>query len=72
MNISISEVLVVLLVALLVIKPEQLPEVALTIGRFAKSIRRLFAKVKEEMNDFIDPVEKLTMDEKSQKKEEKV
>lgn len=72
MNISISEVLVVLLVALLVIKPEQLPEVALTMGRFAKSIRRLFTKVKEEMNDFIDPVEKLTMDEKSQKKEEKV
>lgn len=58
MNISISEVFVVLLVALLVIKPEQIPELALTLGRFAKSIRRLFAKVKDEMNDFIDPAEK--------------
>lgn len=72
MNISISEILVVLLVALLVIKPEQLPEVAVTVGRFAKSIRRLFTKVKDEMNEFIDPVEKIAMDERRQKSEEKV
>ena len=58
MNISISEILVVLLIALLVIKPEQLPDVAFTLGRFAQSVRRLFAKVKDEMNGFIDSVEK--------------
>lgn len=54
---SISEIIVVLLVALLVIKPEQLPEVAFTLGRFAQSIRRLFTKVKDEMHGFIESVE---------------
>lgn len=58
MNFSISEILVVLLIALLVIKPEQLPEVAFSLGRFTKSIRRLFTKVKDEMNGIIDAVEK--------------
>jgi Sec-independent protein translocase protein TatA len=57
-NFSISEIIVILLIALLVIKPEQLPEVALTLGRFAKSIRRLMTRVKDEMNGFIDVVEK--------------
>jgi|GEM_PF-1719965 Sec-independent protein translocase protein TatA len=50
MNFSISEMLVVLLIALLVIKPEQLPDVAFTLGKFAQSLQRLFAKIKEEMN----------------------
>jgi Sec-independent protein translocase protein TatA len=57
-NFSISEILVILLVALLVIKPEQLPEVAFTLGQFAKSIRRMFTKVKSEMDGFMDSVEK--------------
>lgn len=58
MSFSISEILVILLVALLVIKPEQLPDVAFSLGRFAQSVKRLFAKVKEEMNGFIETVEK--------------
>lgn len=58
MNFSISEILVILLIALLVIKPEQLPDVAFTLGRFTQSIRRMFAKVKDEMNGFIESVEK--------------
>lgn len=58
MGFSISEIIVILLVALLVIKPEQLPDVAITLGRFAKSLRGLFAKVKDEMNGLIDSVEK--------------
>ena len=58
MNFSISEIIVILLVALLVIKPEQLPDVAITLGRFAKSLRSLFGKVKSEMNGFIESVEK--------------
>lgn len=58
MNVSISEIIVILLIALLVIKPEQLPDAALTLGRFAQSIRRLFAKVKKEMNGLIDSAEK--------------
>lgn len=58
MNFSISELIVIVLIALLVIKPEQLPDVAFTLGRFAKSIRQLFAKVKGEMNDLIESAEK--------------
>lgn len=58
MNFSISELLVILLIALLVIKPEQLPDVAFTLGRFAKSIRFFFAKIKGEMNDLIESAEK--------------
>ena len=57
MNFSISEIVVILLIALLVIKPEQLPDVAFTLGRFAQTIRRMFAKVKDEMNGLIDSVE---------------
>jgi Sec-independent protein translocase protein TatA len=49
-NFSIGEILVVLLMALLVIKPERLPETAYTIGRFAQSIRRMLNKIKDEMN----------------------
>jgi Sec-independent protein translocase protein TatA len=57
-NFSISEIIVILLIALLVIKPEQLPDVAFTLGQFAQMIKRWFAKMKDEMNSFIDPVEK--------------
>lgn len=58
MNFSISEIIVILLIALLVIKPEQLPDVAYTLGRFTQSMRRLFSKVKDEMHGMIDTVEK--------------
>ena len=58
MGFSVSEVVVVLLVALLVIKPEQLPDVAFTLGRFAQSARRALAKIKQEVSGFIEPIEK--------------
>lgn len=58
MNFSISEIIVVLLIALIVIKPEQLPDVAFSLGRFAQTIRRMVSKVKDEMNGIIDSVEK--------------
>lgn len=58
MNFSISEIIVILLVALLVIKPEQLPDVAITLGRLAKTMRKMFAKVKDEMNGLMETVEK--------------
>jgi len=57
-NFSISEILLVLVIALVVIKPEQLPDVAFSLGRFAQTIRRMLGKVKQEMNGFIDAVEK--------------
>lgn len=58
MNFSISEIVVILLIALLVIKPEQLPDVAFTLGRFAQSMRKMFAKVKDEVEGIVDSVEK--------------
>lgn len=63
MNFSISEIIVILLIALLVIKPEQLPDVAFTLGKFAQTLRRLFAKVKEEVNGLVDSVEKSVIDQ---------
>lgn len=54
MNFSISEIVVILLIALLVIKPEQLPEVAFTLGKFVKTMQRMFGKIKTEMNEIID------------------
>lgn len=69
MNFSISEILLILLIALLVIKPEQLPDVARTLGRAARTIRGMFAKFKDEMQDFIDPVESVnTRSEPHEKK----
>lgn len=54
MNFSFSEILVVLLIALLVVKPEQLPDLARTLGRLAKSVRGIYAKIKAEMDGLID------------------
>jgi sec-independent protein translocase protein TatB len=59
-NFSISEILLVLLIALLVIKPEQMPEVARTLGRLMKSVRGIFAKVKEEVSGLIDPADSIS------------
>lgn len=58
MNFSISEIIVILLIALLVIKPEQLPEVAFTLGRFAQTLKRFMSRIKEEMHSLVDSVEK--------------
>ncbi len=58
MNFSVSEVILILLIALLVIKPEKLPDVAFSLGRFAQTIRRMLGKVKSEVNGFIEDIEK--------------
>jgi len=47
-SISVSEIFVILLVALIVIKPEKLPEVALILGRGLKWIRGAIANIKKE------------------------
>ncbi len=57
MHISLSEILVILLVALLVIKPERLPDAALTLGRWIKWFRMTAAKMKREIEE---PLEQLT------------
>lgn len=54
MGFSISELFVVLLVALLVIKPEQLPEVAYALGRLIQAMRRFMGNIKSELNALVD------------------
>lgn len=54
---SISEIIVILLVAFLVIKPEQLPEVAFTLGRCLQWARSSLGKVKGEVSSFIHTIE---------------
>jgi sec-independent protein translocase protein TatB len=54
LNISLSEIVLILIIALLVIKPEQLPDAARNIGRFLKAIKNLFTQVKEQMNKLIE------------------
>lgn len=58
MSFSMSEVIVVLLVALLVVKPEQLPEVAFGLGRFAQTFKRMLDKAKQEVQGFIETDER--------------
>lgn len=57
MHISLSEILVILLVALLVIKPEHLPDAIITVSRWIKWLRITLAKIKREI---AEPLEKLT------------
>jgi Tat protein translocase TatB subunit len=65
-NISFGEIIVILVIALLVIKPEQMPEVAHALGRFVKGIRDMFASIKNEMNDLVQVKEE--SEEKSEKR----
>lgn len=41
-----SELLLILLVALLVIKPERLPEVAFKVGRYISWMKQIIQKIK--------------------------
>ena len=44
---NISEIIIILLVSLLVIKPDQLPNVALHLGHGIKWIKNMIAKIKQ-------------------------
>lgn len=52
MHISFSEIFLILIVALLVIKPERLPDVALKLGHLVKWCRQSIGKIKTEINSF--------------------
>ncbi len=54
MQISFSEILVILLVALLVIKPEKLPDAIRTFSRCVKWMRQSALKVKQEIDKPLD------------------
>lgn len=58
MNFSLTEIIYILLIALLVVKPEQLPDVARSLGRMIKSARGIYQKVKAEVDGIIEEKEK--------------
>jgi Sec-independent protein translocase protein TatA len=51
MHINFSEILVILLVALLVIKPAHLPNVTFTLGRWLKWLRQTTSTLKRELEE---------------------
>jgi len=55
-NVGTPELLVILLVALIVLGPNKLPEVARQIGKALAEVRRLGAGFQAEMRDAMDPV----------------
>ncbi|HEX4044606.1 MAG TPA: twin-arginine translocase TatA/TatE family subunit [Gammaproteobacteria bacterium] len=67
MNIGFSGLLVILVVALLVIKPEQLPEIAVAVGRCVQKAQRFFAKIKKEVNHFVDVTDESTERQRERK-----
>ena len=54
MNVSISEIIVILLIALLVIQPKDMPGIAYKAGTVMRNMKRFFAAVKKDMNDLLD------------------
>lgn len=49
LDFSFSEMMVVLVVAILFIKPQNIPEISKRTGQFFSKIRNLFSDVKEEV-----------------------
>lgn len=66
-DISFSELLVIVVVALLVIGPEKLPKVARTLGAYAGRMQRFVAQVKDEVNREVrfEELQKLQQEVKS-------
>lgn|GEM_PF-2897959 len=54
MNISLSEILLVLIIALVVIKPERMPEVAFKLGKWAKQLRGGMNKLRRELDGTVN------------------
>jgi Sec-independent protein translocase protein TatA len=55
MSINFSEILLVLVVAVLVIKPEKLPATAYNLGKWLRWLRQTTASIKQEIEN---PAEK--------------
>lgn len=67
MNVSMSEILLILLIALLVIKPEQLPDVAFSLGKMLKGVRKMFSKIQDEIEGTPAPKHDASGDDKNNK-----
>lgn len=67
MNINLSEILLVLIVALVVIKPEQLPDVAFKLGQWSKQLRTGLIKLRREFDGIETLPEKTEINHDSRK-----
>lgn len=65
-DVGISEIVVIMLVALVVIGPEKLPKVARTLGLLAGRLQRYLASVKAEVDRQIHNEEILRMEKEAQ------
>ena len=65
-DVGFSEIVVILLVALVVIGPEKLPKVARTLGLLTGRVQRYVATVKAEVNREIHNEEILRMEREAQ------
>lgn len=63
-EISFSEILVIMVVALVVIGPERLPQVARTLGRLWGKLQRYANQIKQEVNTSMEIEELRAMERK--------
>ena len=68
MNISLSEIILVLVIALLVIKPEHLPGVANSVGRLLGRASRFSKQIKKQLTGLIDESQSSSSHESNIKK----
>jgi sec-independent protein translocase protein TatB len=68
MHIHLSEILLILVVALLVIKPERLPEAARVVGRWMGWMRQTSQKIRQEMEKPLDLFSYHELEKKEQQK----
>lgn len=68
-DLSFMELLVVAVVALLVVGPQKLPEVARTAGRWIGAARRMVDEVKREVNAHIEEMDAHVKDVDAQVKD---
>jgi sec-independent protein translocase protein TatB len=54
MHITFSEILLILVVALIVIKPQQLPQVARTLGQWFRWMRQTSTRIQQEIQRPLD------------------
>jgi sec-independent protein translocase protein TatB len=55
-SVGAPEVLVILILALLVLGPERLPQAARTLGRWVGEVRRITGSLQAEVQDVVDEV----------------
>jgi sec-independent protein translocase protein TatB len=56
-GIGFTELIIILIVALLVVGPERLPDMARQLGTFARDIRRMYGNLRSELGPEFDEIE---------------